>query len=704
MWAACTILLLAFRPGYGFPTPLLVDSWIYSSYQWDFHRQIAEFGPTYYASRLSWILPGVVLHHFFDPATANIVYKLLTSAVTAMACGGLVYRAKGLAGGLLTVGVAVLAPAMIKALQADYVDIPVLMYAVLALACIARAANSRRWAAWIFLAGVAFSAMTVANLSALAVPGLGIAAFHLLWLRWSFKRHALCLGLYLAAAILVLLGFDFIWRRAGATAHFLRPQIDMLFFFREMKGENPWAPRNWQWALGATWLVLPVAALLLGLLRSVFSPCTDASTRRLILALTVGLAVSLGVALILECRNIAVLAYPFYAHAHLCLALPLLVLVCCPDSPGRNPWVRPATAIAGLLLVVLAGNTLRLGPGSRSLEGVIGIPEPGATPVLLGGLQVAGAAWLFFRSRPRSLPGAELLLAGLVACSFPLDFDSPGLSDHRRQRYVAIHSAYQAISREFAPGSYRFWEDVNYREGHALASTKLWLYRLFTEKPFPEFTVPNLSCTLIVPGAPETGPQILKRAKESLQARGVTLASARILKVPGDAGTGFDLVCFTMQMPTVDPEDPVHALTARSLLVDLRFDAAPAYTATIEQNLYGPRTIKSIDLSAGYPAFTRTDPRDHLATPFKSFSRPKPGASRNLSLVIIMPASGPDTRCIVQSDGFAELARLSLNKAGRTVYSLVAPADCQRVRLYFQSGTNAPVPLPLRASLYEINP
>jgi hypothetical protein len=702
MWVACTALLLAFRPGYGFPTAHLVDSWIYTSYQWDFHRQIAEFGPTYYASRLSWILPGVLLHHLFDPVTANICYKLLASAVTALACGILVQRVKGLTAGLLAVGIAVVAPPMIKALQADYVDIAVLMYAILALACIARAAHSGRWALWIFLAGVAFSGMTVANLSALAVPGLGIAAFHLLWLRWGFKRNALCLGLYLAAALLVISGIDFIWRRAGATTHFLRPQIDMIFYFGEMKGENPWAPKNWHWVIGATWLVLPVAALVLGLMRSAFAPHADATVQRFTLALTAGLAVSLGTGLILEWRNIAVLAQPYYAHAHLCLALPLLALVGSPEIPTRRPW-RLAAVIAGLLLVVLAGNALGFNALLRGLEGVIGVAE--CAPLLLAGVLLAGATLCFFRSRPRSISGAELLLVGLGACSAPIDFDHPRVSDHLRERYAAIHSAYQVIAREFAPDSYRFWVDARQQDGRALASSKLWLYRLFTEKMFPGFETPDLSGrTLIVPGAPGAGPLILTRAKERLRARGLELASPRILQVPGAAGMGFDLVCFKMQTPTLDPDDPALATTITSLLVDLRADASPPYTAALEQNLYGPRSSPPIGLASGQPTFTRTDARDHLATPFISFTRPKPGAPRKLSLVIVMPAAGSNASCIVQSDSFAELGRFPLDQAGRTVRSLLTPAGCQRVRLYFQSGTDLAVPLPLRVSLYEINP
>lgn len=91
IWGMGSLLLLLFRSGYPFPLFDVLDSWIYTAYQWDLKNQIAEFGPTYYGARLSWILPGAGLHSLLPPAVANIVLKLIFSALLSISCASIVY-------------------------------------------------------------------------------------------------------------------------------------------------------------------------------------------------------------------------------------------------------------------------------------------------------------------------------------------------------------------------------------------------------------------------------------------------------------------------------------------------------------------------------------------------------------------------------------------------------------------------------------
>ena len=39
-WLGCTLLLLTFRPGYLFPPVDLIDSWVYTGYQWNLRGHI----------------------------------------------------------------------------------------------------------------------------------------------------------------------------------------------------------------------------------------------------------------------------------------------------------------------------------------------------------------------------------------------------------------------------------------------------------------------------------------------------------------------------------------------------------------------------------------------------------------------------------------------------------------------------------------
>ncbi len=188
VWGFCTVLFFLFRSGYTFPLAnTWIDNWVYIGYQWDFRGLIAEFGPTYYGARLSAIFPALVLNECLPPALANITVKLLFSALLGMGCATVAYRAGGIRAGVLAVVLSVCCPQIVEMWHHGYVDGHVVVYAVLTLASLAVAKDSRLWPAWIFLAGGTFLAMVVANLSAVMAPGLGLAVFALCWLRWKLS-------------------------------------------------------------------------------------------------------------------------------------------------------------------------------------------------------------------------------------------------------------------------------------------------------------------------------------------------------------------------------------------------------------------------------------------------------------------------------------------------------------------------------------
>ena len=704
-WAVGSLALLLFRPGYGFPPFELLDSWIYSSYHWDLRNQIADFGPTYYGSRLSWILPGALIHSLLPPVAAEICFKLAVSALFATACAAIVRRAAGPSAALLAVALSIIAPQFIVALHTDFTDTPVIVYATLALACITAARDSRRWVAWIFLGGCFFTGMTIANLSSLGTPGLGLAVFHLLWLRWGFKRQLACIGLYLLAALTVCLVLGGIHVLAGGAFFFLKPQIAMIFYVKDLKN-SPWMSANWLWLAGATWLVVPVGTLLWGALCSLTKRVAHSEHGRLIQALTAALFVSLAWALMLEFKFNGVLDYYFYASYHLCLALPLLALLCWAGvEPSQRSASAAGTLILTLLAFVVAGKPLSAWHALKPLAWLgssnVTLPVLAAGVFLLLGLMTA----------LHVLPGGlrricrrELLVLGLIVCSISSDFYSPPISDRLRERYRMVHDAYQALAREFPQGSYIFWHHPYEKSGVSLGSTKLWQYRLLTLEPFPKFAPYRFTeKTVVIPCPPGRGRESLEIARKVLAQLRIDLADQRVLAVPGDAGLGFDLACFSMRSQQFDPEHLTDGATSVKILLDLRFDAIPPYTSSLQANLYGLNHGAAIVTTSGYPVFTRTDPLDHLATPFITLAAPKPGVLRHLSLVVIMPAEGR-TKCIVQTEGYQEIAQLSLHAKGRSTHLIVVPADRASLRIYLQGDTDQPTALPTQITIYEINP
>ena len=706
LWVICTLLLFLFRPGYGFPPFRVLDGWIYTAYQWDLLNQIKDFGPTYYGSRLSWILPGALIHSFLPLVAAQVVFKSLVSATFATACALTVIRAGGFRAAIVAVILSVLSPPFIAALHSDYIDTAVIVYAALALACITAARDSRFWPWLIFLGGCFYAGMVIANLSALASIGAGIAIYHLTWLRWNIRRHVVSVILYAVAATVVCLGLGWIHRRLGGDFNFLKPQIGMIDYMRNLK-VNPWIPTDRWWFIQATWLVLPVGILLWGLWQSAFSPPAEPRHRQLVRALTAALATSVALAFYLQVRELnATLSFAFYASFHLALALPLAA-ACLVSTPWSTITAR---YFAGTILALLAAVffwdaeliSKHLQPMLPFVSRLTAMPLfltctllAGATLIAICRRRFAHSWWRIFRP--------DLLLVGLFVCSIAFDFHGQTLSDHLRERYTAVHTAYRTLEREFPAGSYRYWVHPDNDNGISLASTKLWGFRLFTLKRFPEFDTVTSSDdqVIIIPAPPGRGAEVLAELPRLINGPRLELINQRIIPIPGAAGNGFDLVCFTARRTLIDPESSPEGLAGAKRLVELRADSVPPYPAGMYNIFYGTKRDDTINYAAGYPVFTRTHPNDHLAIEFVDLQPAKPGVTRELSLIATMPANG-QCSCMVQNKEGKTLAQLTFTKAGRSVHMIQIPFDISNMRIYLYSKLDRPTPLPSRIAIYEL--
>lgn len=707
-WLAATLLLFLCRPGYTFGPTDSIDGWVYTGYQWNLRGHIKEFGPLYYGSRLSWIIPGAILHSLLPPVAANICFKLSVSALFASACGAITYGTAGIRGALLAVCLSVFCPQFIYALHADYVDSAVIMYGALAMAGITLARDSRYWPAWILLAGVMFAGMVVANLTSLAFPGLGIALYHLLWLRWGFWRQLGCAGLYLAAAVVVVAGLGWVNQSIGGEFLFLRPQFEMLSSLNKASG-NPWAAKDWHWVWEATWLVLPVGALSWGLFRSIVARSTHAQTQRLTVALTGALAVSGLVAVILEMRGQPVLYFYYYASFQVGLAVPLLATCCVFSAEDRNKsvaWLFGGIALTAVVVVAVDSCSV----STHLIRYLPFLPSLGAIPVVtaLALLPIALlAAFMAAGRRGRLLRPAlrpEVLLVGILTCSIPVYFHSPNVSYLLRETYASVNAAFWVIDRDFPHGSYRLWEHPGQWGSRSLASTRLWGYRLFTQKPFPQFdpvSVANLAGrTLIITAPVNRGKRVLLEAKRAL-ARFADITHEQIIQVPGAAETGFDLVTLVLKEKNQIPENWEEKRKTSSALFDFEANSSTPYFAALEKNLYGPADVvrSALTTNGEITRFRRTDPRDHLATPFRKLTAP-PGAGRQLVITVTMPCDS-QTLMVVQDETFQYLRQISLGKAGQQTYVIDVPASSQSIRVHFSSPTDTATALPENFQIYE---
>lgn len=704
VWAVCSTALMVARPSYPFPPFELLDSWIYTAYQWDLSNQIADFGPTYYGSRLPWILPGALLHSCLPPVVAAILFKLLFSALLTAACASVVRTVAGLHWALIATALATLTPQIVIALQTDYVDGPVIVFAAVTLLGITRARESTRWPLWIGLAGAGLAAMLTTNLGAASTIGFGLAVVHLLWLRWGVKRTLGAAGAYALGATLVLLLLAWGSRGFGGDFNFLKPQLDMLRYFKEVE-RNPWVPTDFEWLTRAHWLILPLGAVLWAATRLAATRGADSPRRRLILALACGLAASLLASAVMEFRATgAVLSLSYYVSFNLALAIPLLALMAADYFDDTPPAWRWIIALLGAILAIVTIATPVAGwrlfaPIASLLGGADRVPMAAAGVLILAGIATAR-----LHHRLISAPLGVAFFIVWLFLSLPTGFHGPEVSDRLRERYLAVHDAYFTLKRELPNRSFRFWVDDRHRDGVSLASTKLWGYRLLTLSPFPKLEyVKFRDITIVVPLAPGEGARAIDQLHDALKPRHLEAENPRIRAVPGSAGTGFDLLLFELRGAIIDPERVADGGPRAQMIAGYEYHGAPPYTTRLGIARADGRHADALSHEAGRAVFHRVEENDHLATGFQPLPSKPVNDPRILAIVTVMPVDG-DCTVEIQDGEFRQLGSISLQAAGRVVHNFELPPEATEYRLCFFSRRNASTALPININVYLVEP
>lgn len=706
-WVVGNTLLLLFRDGFPFPAFNQLDSWFYTGFAWDLTGSIREFKNTYYGARVSWLYPAAMLQAILPPAAANIVLKLLFSGLIALPLASLAHRVAGWRAAWLAVATATFSPQIIAALHGDYIDTPVLAYGMLAVAAIFHARDSRHPLAWIFTAGLAFTLMAVANLGAVANVGVGIALFHLAWHRVSLARQLQMAAVYLAAAIVILGLFQLVHQALGGSDFILEPQWRMVTRLNRLGTNNPWYIDSWEWTVRATWLVVPVGALLWGVWAR-WSARTDRNAdgrSELVASLTEALAFAIGVSFILQLRGSMVLAMSYYASALLSLALPLVLVLgstTVTESGRRTITLLTALGVALMGWSAVWGNPPTYSEAFKWLRDLSG--ASGAFVWLALGL-VAITAWLIHRLRVR-LPMLQavpplFLVWALLFLSLPRSYHHVSHSDRLRERYLAIHDAHAYVMGNFEPNGYRFWIDRSFPDAVSLGSTRLWQYRLFDLASFPEMTAPDtLECTVIVPARPGEGESVLAQAREAVLTRRLQPADVHIERIPPRAGIGFDLVCFKLERLQIDPHNPPSFVPTPVMILGLEYDGPNSYAKSLEVVSADPQKPASLALDS-HPGFFRPQsPDDYAVTEIKFFP-PTTSGERHLVMVIYQGGANP-CHLTVRSQTQGDLFSQDLPGPGRHVLNVAAPAESSSYRIRFSSPNGEPASLPSNLLLYWI--
>jgi hypothetical protein len=258
--AATPWLQLALNPSL-FITPggnRYIDPWLYTGLFLSLPDFLVRFPDTYYAARLSWLLPGYAAHRLFSPLVANYVLHLGFFYALLAATYSLAAVTNRRTAMFVTAAMA-WNPVILAALSWDYVDGAGIVFITATLLSLEKSARSgRRWWLWSLLAGAFMASLPCSNLFLVVTwPVFGLFLF----LRRGpagIRGVVRIAAVAVTGAALALLGFASVNVALGGHWLFLAPQLRIGKALASVP--NPWQLSGYAWVRQAPWLVLPAVA------------------------------------------------------------------------------------------------------------------------------------------------------------------------------------------------------------------------------------------------------------------------------------------------------------------------------------------------------------------------------------------------------------------------------------------------------------
>lgn len=457
-----------------------LDPWVYLG----FFRNLAYFKGvafpfTYYGSRLSWILPGALIHSLFSPLAANCILHLAVQSVAAVSLFTTLRIAAGARRAFLAALVFTANPWLWHATGWDYGDGAGIAYCLLAMALLTSAAV-RPVRGWTLLAaGMALAVLVYSNLVwAMLAPLLPLYYIALAWMwrRTPVTRSFLSLCLWSGAGCAIVTG-----ALGGINVlldgHFWFYAPSVFTALNLASHTNPWFQSIWIEHTLAPWLCSACVAGCAGLALLPYRlrrPLTGSNAAGVLFAAQLLLAIALmGY---MQDRGSPMLGLSFYASYLLPFSFLAIGTSFWPAAEmiGRAKYVAiccMAAAVFGAVWYEYASPTRAAWPA--------GIRQA----VLLGG----GALALSLVLRRRTA-GILLAVAGLAIFTWQAEFGMPRDPHAYRRHYETLMRARERIETVRKGRDVRFWDnahDPGIEDYNALGSTYLWAYSLWGDK-FPE--------------------------------------------------------------------------------------------------------------------------------------------------------------------------------------------------------------------------
>ncbi len=426
----------------------------------DFKRNL--FPGTYYGSRLSWILPGYLIHSLFSPVVANCVLHLTVHSVATFSLFSILRLTVGVRSAFLTAMVFSVNPWLWAATGWDYVDGAAIAYCLLSMALLTRAAvrPPRKWS--LVIAGAALAGSIYANLFWVALAPL--LPLYYVALAWTWRRTPLIRSLVLLClwagsgfllVSVVLGGINYL---LDGNFWFYAPSVHAAQGLTSTK--NPWFQTIWyNHALGP-WLWFSAIAVITAIVLLPFRARKEAGGRNAAgLLFSVQMLLAAAIMEYVQESGTPVLGLHYYAS---CL-FPFVFL-----TIGSSFWLGSEKIAPRAFALTCCAAAVVFGifwydSGAQLLSRW---PVPLRETIVLGGAFLALALVL----RRRSV-GTLLALVGFVIFTVELGTGG-GIDPHvNRKRYERIMQVRERV--EYLRDGHPVWFWYSERDPDALDYTEL---------------------------------------------------------------------------------------------------------------------------------------------------------------------------------------------------------------------------------------
>lgn len=495
---------------YGF-----IDPWVYFGYFLDLPQHLRMFKGAYFTTRLSWILPGAAVYHIFPPLVAPYVLHLALFYAATVSLYLILKHTVSTRAAVLGALLMGCHAYFLRSMGWDYVDGAAITYMLVTLCALTYAAKSAHACPWLVAVGALVALTLYAQLFLIVFSPWALGYYQ--FARREHRRDPVVAGWK-----------PFAWGFAGITAilgTFNMVVNGRFFFFVNSMGmaaklvvnHNPYNDSTFRWLAQASWLVLPLVALVGAILclrrrHSILSVPNAA----FMLFWQRYLVLSVLMMVFWELIGQPVLQLSFYASY--LIPASFLALASQMESTLRKLNRRQFLLLASFALF-LSLLPFWIPVQSQLMWELQRHPLP--FPILAG---IAAVAVIRKPIRHASTLGVLLLcvaLAILTAVNGTRTWGRRGQVDDpafQEQAFLTIVDSVRMIQELDPKGNLLFWYDGDDKLGRlyrSVASTYGWSYRLQSES-FPEVgpRVPPLGRRIVILSEDAKGD--LGKAEDSL--------------------------------------------------------------------------------------------------------------------------------------------------------------------------------------------